>query len=139
MRTVRAVVAAGLVAAAAVAAGCGPPKSYAEPADVPKIPTLKKLMDTQATYADAQFKKIGAASYSDADFAAFADLGTRIEATSTHIKDFSMGPDFDKLADTLHAKAAELSSAAAAKDGAAARAALSGMKATCKECHSTWR
>ena len=96
-------------------------------------------MDVQATVADPQMKKAGAASYADADYAAFTDVSDRIQATSTKAKEFSKGPDFDKLADKLHATAAALGKAAAAKDQKASSDALAAMKATCKECHSKFK
>ena len=90
-------------------------------------------------YADPEMKKAGAASYTDADYAAFAEVSNRIQATSTKAKDFTKGPDFDKLADQLHEKAAALGKAAGAKDQKASSDALAGMKATCKECHSKFK
>ena len=120
-------------------ASCGPPKNYTPADQVPKLPTLKEVMDVQATAADPQFKKMDDASHGDDDFAQFADTATKIDATSKHIKDFSKGPEFDAFADQLNAKAALLAKAAAAKDAAGANAALQDMKATCKACHSQFR
>jgi len=118
---------------------CGPPKNNVPLEDIPKIAKLKDLMDAQATFADPQFKKIGKAPYGDADFASFADTGKKIDATSTKLKDFSMGGTFDELAARLNEKARALEAAGEAKDAAAAEKALTEMKATCKECHKTWR
>jgi cytochrome c556 len=120
-------------------AACAPPQKNIPTAEVPKLTKLDDVMDVQATVADPQFKKIGAASYGDADFAAFADTADRIAATSIKIKDFSKGPAFDALAVRLHDKAGALAQAAQAKDAAGARTALTEMKATCKECHSKFR
>ena len=47
--------------------------------------------------------------------------------------------DFDTLAMKVNEKAKALGVAGAAKDAAGAKAALTGMKATCKECHSKFR
>jgi hypothetical protein len=118
---------------------CGPPKNNVPLEDIPKIAKLKDLMDAQATFADPQFKKIGKAPYADADFAAFADTGKKIDATSTKLKDFTMGGTFDEFAARLNEKAKALEAAGEAKDAAAAEKALVEMKATCKECHATWR
>jgi cytochrome c556 len=96
-------------------------------------------MDNQATVADPQWKKIGETSYADADWAAFAVVSERIQATSLKTKDFSKGPEFDALALKLNEKAKSLGAAATAKDAAASSAALKEMKATCKECHSKFR
>ena len=108
-------------------------------ADVPKLTSLKEVMDSQATIADPQMKKAGAATYADADYAAFAEVSNRIQATSTKAKEFSKGPDFDNLATRLNATAVALGSAAGAKDAKASSDALATMKATCKECHSKFK
>jgi len=121
-----------------IAAACVPKRDL-PPDQIEKLGKLDEVMDVQATVADPQFKKIDAASYTDQDWAAFADLGNRIQVTSHKIHQFSKGPDFDAFADRLHGHAESLSSAAAAKDARAASAALGAMKATCKECHSKFR
>lgn len=109
-------------------------------ADIPKITSLKEVMDVQATVADPQFKKIGdEAKYTDADYAAFSDVSTRIQATSTKGKDFKRGPEFDAFFDRLNGTAKQLGEAASAKNGKASSDALAAMKATCKECHSKLR
>ena len=131
-----------LVSAGALAgalAACGPPHRDVPSGEVAKLTSLETVMDVQATVADPQMKKAGAASYADADYAAFTDVSDRIQATSTKVKDFSKGPDFDKLADRLHETAAALGKAAAAKDPKASSDALAAMKATCKECHSKFK
>jgi Cytochrome C' len=113
-------------------------------ADIPKLTTLEDVMDNQMGAADPQFAKIGAATLADADFAGFAQASERLLVTSGKIKDFSKdfpkGPaEFEALAAKLNEKAKALGAAAAAKDAAAAKAALTEMKATCKECHSKFR
>ena len=120
-------------------AACSPPKLTTPIADIPKLTTLDAVMDNQATVADPQWGKIGAASYTDADYTAFAELSDRIQATSLKTKDFSKGPEFDALAQRLHDRAKSLGAAAAAKDAKASSAALGEMKATCKECHSKFQ
>jgi hypothetical protein len=102
--------------------------------EIPKLTALKDVMDVQATVADPQMSKAGQASYTDADWSAFADVATRIQATSTKAKDFSKGPEFDQLADRLNGTAVALGKAAEEKDAAAASKALGDMKATCKAC-----
>jgi cytochrome c556 len=127
-----------LVAVLALAA-CSPPVMNTPIAEIPKLATLEAVMDNQATVADPQFKKIGEASYTDADYAAFATVSERIQATSLKIKDFSKGPEFDALAMRLNEGAKSLGTAAAAKDAAKSSAALQEMKSTCKSCHSQFR
>jgi len=122
-----------------LAAACGPPQRDVPAADVPKLASLSELMDAQATVADPQMKKAGAATYADADYAAFTELSSRIQATSVKAKEFSKGPGFDKLADQLHETAAKLGTASAAKDAKGSSDALAAMKATCKECHSKFK
>jgi cytochrome c556 len=118
---------------------CGAPMKNTPVAEIPKLTSLEDVMDNQATVADPQMKKAGQPSYADADWAAFADMSTRLQATSLKIKDFSKGADFDALAMQLNAKAKALGDAAAAKDVAGASGALTDIKATCKQCHSKFR
>jgi hypothetical protein len=128
-----------VVVAAGALAACGPPHRDVPAAEVPKLTKLADLMDSQATIADPQMKKSGAATYTDADYAAFAEVSNRIQATSLKAKEFSKGPDFDKLADQLHENATALGKAAVAKDAKASSDSLAGMKATCKACHSKFK
>jgi cytochrome c556 len=126
----------GLVVA--VLAACTPTNNT--PVEgIPKIQSLSELMAVQATAADPQFGKASQESFTDAEFAELAGVGAKIDATSKHLKTFSKGPDFDALGMKLNEKANGLSTAAAAKDAAGARTALTDMKATCKECHSKFR
>ena len=128
-----------LVALALAAAACAPPKLSTPLPEIPNLKTLAEVMDNQATIADPQFKKIGQTSYTDDDMAAFVQVGERIQVTSTKIKDFSKGKEFDDLALQLNAHAKALQTAATAKDSAAAGKALAEMKATCKSCHKLFR
>jgi cytochrome c556 len=124
--------------AAPLLSACAPKKTVAVE-DIPKITKLDDLMAVQSTYADPQFKKIGALTYGDADYADFADTAARLKATSAKLKDFSKGAGFDALAARLGEKAAALETAAQAKDANASSTALKEMKATCKECHKQFR
>jgi hypothetical protein len=127
-----------VVAAAALLLSCA--KTMNTPIDdIPKLKSLDAVMDNQATAADPQFKKIGQGKFTDEDFAAFAAVSTRIQATSTKIKDFSKGEEFNAFALRLNEKAKALGTAAAAKDSAGADTALKEMKQTCKDCHSKFR
>lgn len=115
------------------------PKRDLPPAEIEKLESLEKVMDVQATIADPQFKKIDQASYVDQDWAAFADLGQRIQVTAKKIPQFSKGPEFDKLAGNLGAQGAALVTATEARDAKAASTALGEMKATCKACHARFK
>lgn len=140
MRLPSLLVAVAVVASSAGAlVACGPPIKNTPIPEIASLPSLEDVMDNQATAADPQFKKIGAESFTDADYAAFSQAADRLLATSLKTKDFSKGPEFDALAMRLHDKAEALQKAAAAKDAKAADTALTEMKATCKECHSKFR
>ena len=123
---------------AMVCAACVPHRDL-PPDQIEKLDKLADVMDVQATISDPQFKKIDAASYTDADWAAFADMASRLQATSKKIHQFTKGPDFDKFADELHAKAEALEKTAAAKDARGTSAGLASIKATCKDCHSKFK
>jgi cytochrome c556 len=115
------------------------PKRDLPPDEIRKLSDLEHVMHVQATIADPQFKKIGEQSYTEQDWAAFADVGARLQVTSDKAKEFSKGPEYDALADQLHAHAESLAAAASAKDARAASDSLSQIKATCKTCHSKFR
>jgi cytochrome c556 len=118
---------------------CSPPHRDYTPDQIQRLDKLADVMDVQATVADPQLKKIDQGSYTEQDWAAFTDMGDRLQATSGKIHQFSKGPGFDALADRLHGHAEKLSAAAAAKDARAASETLAAIKATCKECHSKYR
>jgi hypothetical protein len=124
------------VTAVVAVAACSHPQRDVSAADVPKLTSLTDVMDVQSTIADPQMKKSGAASYTDADYAAFAEVANRIQATSVKVKEFSKGPEFDKFADQLRETAVALGKAAAAKDAKASSDSLATMNATCKACHA---
>jgi cytochrome c556 len=119
--------------------GCAPDKNTPL-GEIAKLPTLEDVMDNQKTAADPQFAKISAATFTDADFAAFGEAAERIQATSLKTKDFSKGrAEFEALTMKVNDRAKALATASAAKDAAGAKAALTDMKAACKECHSKFR
>ncbi len=126
-------------AASLSAAACHAPKHEVTVDQVASIAKLSDLMDAQATYADPMFKKRGQTSFTDEEFATFVDSAARLQATSMKIKDFSKGPAFDAFAITLNGHINELHASAQAKDAGATRAALTAMKATCRECHSKFK
>lgn len=124
---------------AALLAACAPSHRYTD-TEVATVPQLKDIMWSQAQLTDPQWKKISRSSYSDADYAAFADVGRRLELTTARIrKDFSRGAAFDQLAGTLAEHAGELGQAATARDAAKASAALAALRQTCRTCHAKFR
>jgi hypothetical protein len=116
------------------------PKKNTPLGDIPQLKTLDDVMDNQSTTADPEFDKIGQASYADADYAAFATAAARLQATSLKLKDFANGrAEFEAFAGRLNEKAKALGTAAAAKDAAGAKLALTEMRAACKDCHKKFR
>ena len=112
--------------------------------EIPKLTKLEDVMDNQKAAADPLFAKVGQASFADADFAAMTAASERILVTSVKVKEFSKEypkgtAEFEAFAGKLNEKAKALGTAAAAKDTAAAKAALTEMKATCKDCHSKFK
>jgi cytochrome c556 len=128
-----------LVVFVAVAAGCGPPVRNTPIGEIPNLTKLAEVMDNQATVMDPLFKKMGQTQYNDEEWAALTSAGTRLQATSLKIKDFSKGAEFDALAMKLNQYATDLTNSYANKNAAAANDALANMKATCKECHKKFR
>jgi cytochrome c556 len=128
-----------LAAAALLLAACAATRNTPL-AEIPKLTSLEEVMDNQATASDPQFKKIGQASFDDAELAALAQAAERVQATSLKTKDFSKGrAGFEALAMTLNEKAKALGVAAGAKDVKAINAALTEMRGACRECHSKFR
>jgi cytochrome c556 len=122
-----------------LAAACGPPLKSTPIAEIPSLTKLADVMDNQATVMDPLFKTAGQSSFNDEEWAALTAAGTRVQATSLKIKDFSKGAEFDALAMKLNQYATDLTGSYANKNAAAANAALASMKATCKECHKKFR
>ena len=120
-------------------AACGAPVKNTPLAEFPTLASLADVMDNAATSADPQFKKIGQATFTDAELASLALTAERVNAAAIKAKDFSKGPGFDVLAAQLEAKAKALGTAAGAKDALKTSTALSEMKAVCKECHSKFK
>jgi cytochrome c556 len=109
-------------------------------ADIPKLTSLEDVMDNQATAIDPQFKKIGQATFTDAELAAIGQAAERVQATSLKTKDFAKDrAEFAAIAGKLNDKAKALGTAAGAKDAKAVSGTLEEMKALCKECHSKFR
>ncbi len=129
---------ASFVSAAAFA-GCVP-KRDVPVSEIPKLTSLGDVMFVQATVADPQFKKAGRTDFVDADWAAFKDMGQRLDATSAKVKEsFTKGPEFEAFATKLQEQSRALIAASDAKNAADASRLLGEMKSTCKECHKKFR
>ena len=122
-----------------LAAACGAPQMSTPIEEIPKLTKLDDVMANQATVMDPLFKKIGQTSFNDDEWAQLTSAGSRVQATSLKIKDFTKGAEFDALAMKLNRYAADLSNSYASKDSVAANTALTNMRATCKECHKRFR
>jgi soluble cytochrome b562 len=139
IRTARFIFVALVAVAPPTLLGCVP-KRDVQLADIPKIEKMEDLMFAQANVADPQFKKIGRASYTDAEFAAFVDAGQKLQATAQKTRaSFSKGAEFDQLAARLEDFARQLTTAAESRNASAASQALSDVKTTCKTCHKRFR
>jgi len=121
-----------------LAAACVPHRDLTV-AQIAGVSNLEDVMAVQATVADPQWSKMNRTGYSDADWAALQDVALRIQATSAKTKEFSKGPMFDDFALRLHLHAEELQAAFSARNETKAAAALTAMKATCKECHNRFK
>jgi hypothetical protein len=115
------------------------PKRDLPPDQIQRLSSLSEVMQVQATIADPQFKKIDRASFGDEDWIAFNDLGSRIQVTSEKARQFSKGPEFDKLAERLGQTGAELIEATQARNVAGANQSLAEMRVICKTCHAKFR
>jgi hypothetical protein len=115
------------------------PKRDLPPDQIQKLGSLSEVMQVQATIADPQFKKIDRASFGDEDWIAFNDLGSRIQVTSEKARQFSKGPEFDKLAERLGQTGAELIEATQARSVPRANQSLAEMRVICKTCHAKFR
>lgn len=128
-----------LVLLISAAAACGAPNMSTPIEEIPRLTKLDDVMANQATVMDPLFKKIGQTSFNDDEWAQLTAAGTRVQATSLKVKDFTKGAEFDALAMKLNRYASDLSSSYASKDAVAANTALGNIKATCKECHKRFR
>ena len=98
---------------ALAAAACAPPKLATPIAEIPKLATLKEVMDNQATAADPHWKQIGATTFSDDDFKrqiqddtgikpswsaeAFSDLDEDVRQSIERIKSSPFIPNKDSV------------------------------------------
>jgi hypothetical protein len=138
LRGMRHTFVAPVLALAFVAIACVPHRDLTV-AQIGGLSNLEEVMQVQATVADPQWSKIGKSGYTDADWAALDDVAVRIQATSEKTKQYSKGPMFDDFSLRLKTHAEELHAAFTAKNETGASAALTAMKATCKECHSRFK
>ena len=124
-------------------AGCVPkPKKEYTVEQVKELDSLEELMRVQAQTADPQFNHIGQSSITDAEYAAIADAGRRLQATSETLRtrhSQNRPPSFVTYASRLHELSAELVAATEAKDVAKTSTTLTSIRETCRTCHKEHR
>ena len=100
------------------------------------------LMHVQATVADPCFDLVdglGAQKLSDSQWAKLEDMGTRLQATATRAKTFSMGGDFDRYNGDMGAEAARLVTHATGRDRTKALASVGSIRQSCRACHKQYK
>ena len=130
----------GLGFAVALPLGACAPAITLTDAQIPTATKLGDIMWAQAALADPSFKKAGSSAFSDADWAAFSALATRLKLTSDKLKtSFSKGPAWDAHTVALAHHAEELGTAVAAKEVGPTNTALGAIKDTCRGCHKEFK
>lgn len=133
-----------LVAAAALAlvVACAAPQRDYTIDQIAEVDNLEELMDVQATVADPRFKlarSLEGQDFSDEDWAQFADMATRLQATTERCKKFSPGADFDRWNLDLQQQAIKLTTAVKARNSATSLKLVGGMRKTCAACHRKYK
>lgn len=121
---------------------CRAPRRDYDAARIADVKSLEELMDVQATVADPRFKlarKVHGKPLTDAQFAEFVDMGSRLQVTAKRMSAFSQGPGFDRYANDLASQAAELERAARGHDGPTTTGTALKIKKTCAACHGEFR
>jgi hypothetical protein len=121
---------------------CAAPTRDLDTQEIEAITELEELMYVKATVADPRFKLakgLGQRPLTDEEWAAFVDMGARLQVTSRHGLRFSMGPGFDAYLSTLGEQATALEAAARDHDRAATVELALSIKGTCAACHDDFR
>ena len=131
-----------LIVSAAAACVPAPKKAYS-PAEIQGLEDISEVMRVNAHTMDPLFAMEDQASFDDATFARFTEASATIRATGAALQKPSIAksfPDgFVTFARTLETEAGKLGTAAEAKDGSAAGAAIRGIHQTCRGCHDEMR
>jgi hypothetical protein len=125
-----------------VLAACAPPKRDFDAEQIAKVQDLEELMYVQATVADPRFRLARdrkPEELTDADFAAFLDLGTRLQLTSRRLAEWARSRGFEEYAKEQGTKAADVAALAKARDGAGVLRAVLSVRDTCAACHGEFR
>ena len=141
-RVLRGAVAALVLLASMVLAGCPPKRDLTRP-QVDRVERIDELMWFLATVADPGFKLTSKDPQAlvTADYLRFADIGRRVPWGAARLKTprFSRGRSFEVHADALSRAAEDVGQAVARRDGAAAQQAARRMKRACSSCHKQHR
>ena len=129
----------------------GQATSAAEEAIISELRTLAGLsldditevMRVNAHTMDPLFAMEDQATFDDATFARFTEASATIRSTGAALQKPAIAKGFPEgfvtFAKTLETEAGKLGTAAEAKDGAAAGAAIRGIHQTCRGCHDEMR
>lgn len=121
---------------------CSPPKRDYTVDQIKAEADFEQLMYAQATIADPRFAlagKLDAAKMTKDDFAQFVDMGTRLDAASARLKDFSKGAGYDEYSDVQAKLSKDLVKYAQAGDGKKTLKTARGIQKNCAACHSEYR
>lgn len=118
--------------------GCASNKPPPTLDEIKQYTKMEDLMGVHARAADPLFKKING-DWSQADWAKVAESAQRLETASARVKALSRGMKWDEWSGAVNTQSLALGQAAQNKDGNAAKAALTEMKANCKACHSKYK
>ena len=125
-----------------VLAACAPPKRDFNAEQIANVQDLEELMYVQATVADPRFslaRDKTAEELTDDDYAAFLDMGTRLQLTSKRLAEWARSRGFEEYAKEQGTKAADVAALAKARDGAAVLRAVLSVRDTCAACHGEFR
>jgi len=126
------------------ATACVPaPKKAYSPAEVQALDDIDEVMRVNAHTMDPLFSMEDQAQFDDATFARFTEASATMRSSGAALQKPSIAKSFPEgfvtFAKTLETGAGKLGTAAEAKDGAAAGAAIRGIHQTCRGCHDEMR
>lgn len=119
------------------------PKKAYSPAEVQGLDDITEVMRVNAHTMDPLFAMEDQAQFDDATFARFTEASATIRSTGAALQKPAIAKSFPEgfvtFARTLETEAGKLGTAAEARDGAAAGAAIRGIHQTCRGCHDEMR
>ncbi len=121
---------------------CRAPHRDYDTEQINALDDLEQLMDVQATVADPRFDladELKDRDFTAEDWAAFLDMGTRLQATAAKVASFSEGEDFDRWNTQLGNQARDLVTHIQAKAAPQTLATVHELQATCRACHDKYK